>query len=50
MRCNYCGLALTVDDPAPFHEICAEEVRTDPLIDTTLRHCDLPCCNPEEDQ
>ena len=50
MSCDYCGLALYVDDPGPLHEMCAKEARTDPLIDTTLRHCELPCCNPEENR
>lgn len=50
MRCDYCGLALPVDEPGSMHEMCATEVRTDSLIDTIRRHCDLPCCNPEEEQ
>lgn len=30
MRCNYCTLALTADDPGPFHEICALEASNEP--------------------
>ena len=37
MRCDYCGLALPVDEPGPLHEMCAEEVWADPPTDTTHR-------------
>ena len=50
MRCDYCGLALPVDEPGAMHEMCAKEVCPVPPIAPLLRHCDLPCCNPEEDQ
>ena len=49
MRCNYCTLALTADDPAPFHEICAYEVG--PLHSCPDCHTG-PCaaCDPNGDQ
>lgn len=50
MRCDYCGLALPVDEPGSLHEMCDEEARTNSPIATILRHCELPCCNPKEDQ
>ena len=46
MRCNYCTLALTADDPAPFHEICALEVSDAPLTSCPDGGCEA--CDPSD--
>ena len=46
MRCDYCGLALAVDDPAPFHEICASEVSDAPLTSCPDGGCEA--CEPSD--
>ena len=44
MRCDYCSLALAIDDPAPFHEICASEVSDAPLTSCPDGGCES--CEP----
>ena len=46
MRCDYCGLALAVDDVAPFHEICASEVSDAPLTSCPDGGCEA--CEPSD--
>lgn len=43
MSCDYCG--LPTPDGGALHPICATEVSTEPL-----RHCDLDCCNPTDEE
>lgn len=51
MRCDYCGLALSIDDTGRFHPICADEASDAPLFAETVSSCpDGGCeaCTPSE--